>query len=1030
MHLKKILFILASMEIIMKRKLCASPHFNYKYLVLALSSSLSLSINANAQNQTQPLTTTLYDSPEAMQPAVSTSNHSSSNHSRILTSPTSQRMGGWLSQEFNNGQNSGLKPNSKSDFKTAYEPYYEPAMVWQSSAEVAPQQTQQKTLIADLDHLLKSKSSIKNNLLPLKQWLQSLAATGRVVLPKQDPRYLEANPSIEPVLRTGDTVLLHANPNTVTVLFDNTQACRVLYEAGTKAHNYIDECLTTVNKQMQADDAYLISPDGTIQYIALAKWNAQTQLPPISGSWLWVPDATNGWTKDLALDVAKFIATQGQDLPLPFGQNDNPISLTVSQPVTSRDLPISSSDWGVVGLLQTPTARMHDQGTLVTHISHVDPYTQYNLLLQPFDRLETTVRYSNIDGVSYGPVSPNQDLKDKSLDVKLKLLKEDRWLPELAVGWRDMAGTSLFAGEYLVASKRYGDFDFSLGMGWGYLGARGNIDNPLGNIDDRFDERVVDKGGEGGELSAKSWFTGPTSLFGGIQWHTPYDPLTLKIEYDGNDYQSEPYSDKNLNTKDFPVNIGATWQDLDRGIAVSAGYERGDTLMLGLTLQGDLSKLGRVKPKAYQVKNIEKLPATQYSNLSYRINLGQGDSDTYTNPAIINAFSQATGWKATDLSITQGNVILNVEDYGGAFIKERLQQGMEVLRQVLPADTNFIQIQVSRYGEPVGVFNIDPDTWSQQYLQLPPPSQRIDHPLTITTAVPTYPALNTQVVSHTELPKGSIRFTPSLQQSIGGPDGYLFGIFANANVDYKLWTGSWVDGTAQVRVVDNYDNYSYVADSNLPRVRTNFGEYMTTSRLLMPNLQWNQFKSFGNNLYGLAYAGYLDPMFAGVGAEILYRKPNQPWAVGVDLNHVRQRDFDQHFGLQDYEATTGNISVYWDTPWYDVDMKVSAGQYLAGDKGATLDLSRQFNNGVKMGGWITKTDVSSEEFGEGSLDKGIYVSIPLDTLFSHWSSNSATLVYQPLIRDGGAKLHRKNELIDLTSPLDKSTLDIKNPLAH
>ena len=1025
MHLKKILFILASMENIMKRKLCAPPHFNYKHLVLALSSCLTLSINANAQNQTQSLTTTLDNSSETVESVTSTSNHS-----RMLTGPAGQRMGGWLSQELNNNQNSGFKPNSKSDFKPAYEPYYEPAMAWQSSAEVAPQRKQQTTLITDLDHLLKSKSSIKNNLLSLKQWLQSLPATGRVVLPKQDPRYLEANPSIEPVLRTGDTVLLHANPNTVTVLFDDTQACRVLYEAGTKAQNYIDECLTTLNKQTQADDAYLISPDGTIQYITLAKWNAQNQMPPISGSWLWVPDATNGWSEDLAQQVAKFIATQSQDLPLPFGQSENPISLTVSQPVTSRDLPISSSDWGVVGLLQTPTARMHDQGTLVTHISHVDPYTQYNLLLQPFDRLETTVRYSNIDEVSYGPVSPNQDLKDKSLDVKLKLLKEDRWLPELAVGWRDMAGTSLFAGEYLVANKRYGDFDFSLGMGWGYLGARGNIDNPLGNIDDRFDERGVDKGGEGGELSAKSWFTGPTSLFGGIQWQTPYDPLTLKIEYDGNDYQSEPYSDKNLNTKDFPVNIGATWQDLDRGIAVSAGYERGDTLMLGLTLQGDLSKLGRVKPKAYQVKNIQKLPATQYSNLSYQINLGQGDSDTYTNPAIINAFSQATGWKATDLSITQGNVILNVEDYGGAFIKERLQQGMEVLRQVLPADTNFIQIQVSRYGEPVGVFNIDPDTWSQQYLQLPPPSQRIDHPLTITTAVPTYPALNTQVVSHTELPKGSIRFTPSLQQSIGGPDGYLFGIFANANADYKLWTGSWVDGTAQVRVVDNYDNYSYVADSNLPRVRTNFGEYMTTSRILMPNLQWNQFKSFGNNLYGLAYAGYLDPMFAGVGGEILYRKPNQPWAVGVDLNHVRQRDFDQHFGLQDYEATTGNVSVYWDTPWYDVDMKVSAGQYLAGDKGATLDLSRQFNNGVKMGGWITKTDVTSEEFGEGSLDKGIYVSLPLDTLFSQWSSSSATLVYQPLIRDGGAKLYRKNELIDLTSPLDKSALDIKNPLAH
>ncbi|MBE8424818.1 YjbH domain-containing protein, partial [Leptospira borgpetersenii serovar Balcanica] len=152
----------------MKRKLCAPPHFNYKHLVLALSSCLTLSINANAQNQTQSLTTTLDNSSEAIESVTSTSNHS-----RMLAAPADQRMGGWLSQELNNNQNSGFKPNSKSDFKPAYEPYYAPAMAWQSSAEVAPQREQQTTLITDLDHLLKSKSSIKNNLLSLKQWLQS-----------------------------------------------------------------------------------------------------------------------------------------------------------------------------------------------------------------------------------------------------------------------------------------------------------------------------------------------------------------------------------------------------------------------------------------------------------------------------------------------------------------------------------------------------------------------------------------------------------------------------------------------------------------------------------------------------------------------------------------------------------------------------------------------------------------------------------------------------------------------------------------
>ena len=48
------------------------------------------------------------------------------------------------------------------------------------------------------------------------------------------------------------------------------------------------------------------------------------------------------------------------------------------------------------------------------------------------------------------------------------------------------------------------------------------------------------------------------------------------------------------------------------------------------------------------------------------------------------------------------------------------------------------------------------------------------------------------------------------------------------------------------------------------------------------------------------------------------------------------------------------------------------GQYLAEDKGATLELRRTFDNGWKVGVWATKTDVSAKDFGEGSFDKGLY----------------------------------------------------------
>ena len=57
-------------------------------------------------------------------------------------------------------------------------------------------------------------------------------------------------------------------------------------------------------------------------------------------------------------------------------------------------------------------------------------------------------------------------------------------------------------------------------------------------------------------------------------------------------------------------------------------------------------------------------------------------------------------------------------------------------------------------------------------------------------------------------------------------------------------------------------------------------------------------------------------------------------------------------------------------------VKYSFGDYLAGDTGYTLDLSRYSNEGLRLGFYFTRTDMSFKDFGEGSFDKGFYFSIP------------------------------------------------------
>ena len=89
----------------------------------------------------------------------------------------------------------------------------------------------------------------------------------------------------------------------------------------------------------------------------------------------------------------------------------------------------------------------------------------------------------------------------------------------------------------------------------------------------------------------------------------------------------------------------------------------------------------------------------------------------------------------------------------------------------------------------------------------------------------------------------------------------------------------------------------------------------------------------------------------------------------MSLHKVRQRGYDQRFSFRDYENTTGHIGIYADFP-YEVSGQMLIGEYLAGDKGLTLDLSRRFKSGFTLGVFASKTNLSAEEFGEGSFDKG------------------------------------------------------------
>ena len=118
------------------------------------------------------------------------------------------------------------------------------------------------------------------------------------------------------------------------------------------------------------------------------------------------------------------------------------------------------------------------------------------------------------------------------------------------------------------------------------------------------------------------------------------------------------------------------------------------------------------------------------------------------------------------------------------------------------------------------------------------------------------------------------------------------------------------------------------------------------------------------------------------------------------------------FGTFDYKNVTGSINFYHrNYSGIPFDTKISYGEYLAGDVGATFTIARRFNNGVKFSAFFSRSDVSAADYGEGSFDKGIRITIPFKGLFSR-KELLTKWEWHPLTKDPQSELIKSINLFE------------------
>jgi len=654
--------------------------------------------------------------------------------------------------------------------------------------------------------------------------------------------------------------------------------------------------------------------------------------------------------------------------------------------------------YGVPGIIDMPSGETMPDGQYTTTLAHFGGQTRLTLSFQATPWMGISFRYH---GIAHYNLYGFNTYYDRNFDVRFRLLQESQYLPQVTMGLQDFSGTGLFGAEYFVASKTIrtpavwgsardgGKLLVSGGIGWGRLGSYHNIGS--------FGNRPAYDGSAnfGGKPSYDQWFRGPYALFGGLEWR-PNDRLGFKVEYSSDAYTVETQKTSVFDKKS-PFNFGVEyqWTQSSRlGLYYMYGNEIGASIQVQLNPRQPLTLLQQKAPMPITPRSDWAGPPEAWTtdwveSADYRLGLRDLVAEELKASGLVLESLELTGTTA-ELRYRNPRYTPQAAAVGRAAraLAASLPPSVETFRLVPVSNGMALSAVILRRSDlealeyaPEAVAGLEAVMGLADAAAAPGPEAMEGPDL--------YPDFSWSISQY---------FAPSY---FDPSRPVRLDVGADLRLTYLPAPGWRISTKLRQRVWGNVKD-GRPSNSVLPHVRTDqnlYAQHGSTIENLYVARQWRP----GRNFYARVTAGYLESMYGGLSAELLW-KPVGSWlGFGIEGNYVIQRDYDQLFDFRDYKVFTAHTSAYADLGGgYEAQLDV--GRYLAGDRGATFSLDRTFANGWSVGGFFTLTNVSSADFGEGSFDKGIRFRIPLNWMLGTPSRSGMGLVIRPVQRDGGQRV--------------------------